>query len=214
MGEKRLKRAWTPRDILNKEYQLLEWAGAWVDAFARPEAKGLWFIWGESGAGKGSFILILLIELSRYFKVIVNDLEEGDAHTVRKAFERYGVSKVKTGRLFWVDEDMETFSYRMSKHKSPHVMVINSFQYTRMSFNKFYEFKKKHKNKLIIVISQAEGKHPMGLAAKRVKYDAALKIFIEGFLAVSKGRYIGKKGTFPIWDEGMKDYHGTEKKND
>ena len=39
-------------------------------------------------------------------------------------------------------------------------------------------------------------------------YDATLKIWVEGFKAFSKGRFIGQTGEFTIWDEGAARYWG------
>ena len=43
-------------------------------------------------------------------------------------------------------------------------------------------------------------------------YDATLKIWVEGFKAFSKGRFIGDKGEFTIWDEERTDIGVTTKK--
>ncbi len=39
-------------------------------------------------------------------------------------------------------------------------------------------------------------------------YDASLKIFVEGFRAISKGRFIGPKGYYTVWEEGAERYWG------
>lgn len=208
---KRLPRAWSVENILNKKHELLELQDKWYDAFGTP-AKGIvWFIWGASGSGKNSFILELIKELSRFGRVIVNDLEEGDAHTVQEAFLRYGMTSVKK-KLLWCEEPMADFSERLARPKSPDFVVINSFQYTEMSFKDWLKFKRTHRNKTLIVISQADGKKPLGRPAVSVMYDAALKIYIEGYMARSKGRYFGPNGgSYTIWEEGAADYHGTER---
>lgn len=212
MAERKLQRAKTASNIDNQSFKLLEWEGDWYEAFDKPEDRGLWFIWGQSGAGKNSFIYRLLKELNKYFRIVLNDLEEGGGHTVQSGLRQYGIANAKG--MLWVEEDMDTFSYRLTKHKAPHVAVINSFQYTNMSFLQMYDFRKKHKDKLVIVISQAEGRNPMGKPAKRVMYDSSLKIFVEGYKAFSKGRYIGPNGgTYTIWQEGADRYHGTDGKN-
>ena len=41
-------------------------------------------------------------------------------------------------------------------------------------------------------------------------YDATLKIWVEGFKAFSKGRFIGEKGNYTIWEEGANKYWGEE----
>jgi hypothetical protein len=45
-------------------------------------------------------------------------------------------------------------------------------------------------------------------------YDASLKIWIEGYRAFSKGRYIGPNGgVYTIWEEGAEKYWGTLETN-
>ncbi|MBR6661775.1 MAG: hypothetical protein IKL34_00900, partial [Alistipes sp.] len=65
------------------------------------------------------------------------------------------------------------------------------------------ELKEKHSNKLLIFISHAEGVRPEGRIAKKVEYDADVKIFVQGFKAVCKSRFMEKPGVpFTIWEEG------------
>ena len=45
-------------------------------------------------------------------------------------------------------------------------------------------------------------------AAKKVMFDATLKIYVEGFKAFSKGRFIGPTGEYTIWQEGAERYWG------
>ncbi|MEA4949586.1 MAG: ATP-dependent serine protease, partial [Petrimonas sp.] len=53
-----------------------------------------------------------------------------------------------------------------------------------------------------------DGKQPAGRAAKSVMYDADMKIWVEGYRAISKGRYIGEKGYFDVWPEKALRYWG------
>lgn len=203
------KRALSVDDILNKRYELLELEGDWYQAFGHPQKSGVWFVWGNSGNGKTSFILQLCKELSRFGRIIFNSLEEGDDHTMRLAFEREGMSSIRK-KLILTCESMEDLNERLIKRKSPDFAIIDSYQYTQMSFKKYLDFKERHKNKLLVFVSQADGKKPMGRAAVSVMYDASLKIWIEGYKAFSKGRYIGPTGTYTIYEKGAAEYHGYE----
>jgi len=205
-----LRRAWSVDDILKKEYKTIAFSQPFYEAFAKPQTTGLWFIWGESGSGKSSFVLQLLLELARLGKIAVNDLEEANDMTVQDAFKRYEVKKIAR-KLLWCCETMAEFDERLSRHKAPKIMVINSFQYTAMSFKQMLAFKRKHHDKLIIVLSHCDGKQPDGRAARAVMRDASLKIWVEGHKAFSKGRYIGiNGGIYTIWKEGADLYHGTK----
>ncbi|MCH7400095.1 DNA repair protein RadA [Belliella sp. DSM 107340] len=211
MSGDRLKRALTVNDILNKKYELLDFKGDWYDAFDQPEGRGLWFVWGNSGNGKTSFLLQMMKEFARLGKrMLMNSLEEGAGHTIHKALLREGMS-VLNRKLLIVNESMEQLDIRLSKRKSPEIVFIDSFQYARMSFWEWVGFLEKHPDKLIVVISQADGKKPMGRPAVSTMYHASLKIWVEGYKAFSKGRYIGQNGgTYTIYEKGAKLYHGTE----
>lgn len=201
-------RALSVSDLLAKKYKTIPFDGTWYSAFSTPEKNGVWFIWGNSGNGKTSFTLQLCKQLTRFGRVAYNSLEEGDAMTMQSAFLKAGLASVKR-KLILLNEPIETLSERLTKQKSPDFIVIDSFQYADLSFEKYLEFKRTHKNKLIIILSQAEGKQPTGRTARRVMFDASLKIWIEGYKAFSKGRYIGPNGgVYTIWEEGAELYHG------
>ena len=70
------------------------------------------------------------------------------------------------------------------------------------------EFKEQHRNKLIIFISHAKGRLPKGRSGESVMFDASLKIYVEGYRAFSKGRFIGPKGYYDIWPEEAARYWG------
>lgn len=182
----------------------------WAAAFGSPEKSGIWFVWGDSGNGKTNFVMQLCKELTKHGRVAYNSLEEGAGLTMRDTLERAGMDKVRKRFLLLDGESMEELEERMSRPKSPEVYVIDSYQYTGMNFDDYRRFKEAHPKKLIIFISQGKDKKPSGAPATRVMFDASLKIYIEGFRAFSKGRYIGPKGYYTIWEEGARRYWGDE----
>ena len=85
------------------------------------------------------------------------------------------------GKFLILDrEPMEELSERLLKRRSPEVVVIDSFQYTGLTYATYKALKEKHPNKLLIFVSHAEGMNPEGRAAKKVAYDADVKIFVQG----------------------------------
>lgn len=206
MAEKAFKRAVSVTELLSKKYHTLDFRGEWHEAFGQPEHSGVWFIWGASGNGKSRFAAQLCKELSRFGRVVFNSLEEADSFTIQKTFSEEGLAEVKR-RVILVNESMEDLSARLSEPKSPSFAIIDSFQYTRMNYAQYITFKEKHRKKLIIFISHADGKQPSGRSARSVMYDATLKIWIEGYKAFSKGRYIGSNGgEYTIWEDGASKY--------
>jgi hypothetical protein len=204
-------RAYSPTEILAMKYKLLEWAEEWRKAFDNPESSGVWFIWGNSGNGKSSFVMQLVKELAKYGLVFYNALEEGTRKTMQDNIRRSDIISVKKNVKIG-KESIAEMILRASKRKSPQFYVVDSFQYTRMNWKQYLELKETLSNKLIIFISHAEGNKPKGKTAGDVKYDADLKIWVEGFKAISNGRY-NPGGEYVIWDEAATKYWGTNNTN-
>jgi len=213
-ASKTMGRALTVKEVLNKKRQTFPFDGKWADAFGQPERTGVWFIWGRSGNGKTSFVMQLIAELCKYDRVAFDSMEEGDSLSMRQKLVRHGLSKVGSRFHLLNAEPMTELKERLARRKSYNIIVIDSFQYTQMSYRDYIQFKEQNKDKLIVFISHAKGSLPRGSAAEGVMYDATLKIWVEGFKAFSKGRFIGQTGEFTIWDEGAERYWGENVKTD
>ena len=207
-----LRRALSVSDVLRLKRKTYAFEGAWAEAFGQPEQNGVWFVWGGSGNGKTSFVLQLCKELSRFGRVAYDSLEEGASLTMQNAFVKMGMQDVARRFVLLDREGMELLDARLGKRKSPDIVVIDSFQYTGMTFRDYQAFKERHADKLLIFISQADGSKPAGRTAVSVMYDAALKIFVSGYRAISKGRYFGTKGYYTIWEERARLVYGDEEK--
>lgn len=203
-----MARALSIKEAGAKKYKLIPFDGVWADAFGTPESTGVWFVWGRTGHGKTSFVMQLCKELCRHYKGAYNSLEEGVGYTMQESLKKHGMIS-ENKRLVLLDrEPIEELGERMDRRMSPHFYIIDSFQYTDLSFAKYREFVNKHRNKLIIFISQADGTRPKGRTADRVYFDAAQKIYVEGFRAFSNGRSFGKIGHYDIWQEKAQEYWG------
>ncbi|MCU7615633.1 hypothetical protein NZ698_00365 [Chryseobacterium sp. PBS4-4] len=205
-----MSKAISSTDLLSKKYDLITWDGEWFDNFDEPEASGTWFISGHSGNGKTSFLLELAKALSKFDRVLYNSLEEGDSLTMQKAWRRHQVSECKR-KIQLIKEEPEELIKRLDKRQSPRFIIMDSFQYTGLTFEKYLALKRKFPKKLFIYNSQMDGNKPMGKTALRVQYDADLKIWVEGFKAFSKGRSLGKYYAegLTIWEEGAQKYWTT-----
>ncbi|MCY6310363.1 hypothetical protein OXV62_25745, partial [Bacteroides faecis] len=112
-----MRRALNVRDILNKKYDVFPFEGKWKDAFDTPEVRGCWFVWGNSGNGKTSFVMQLCKELCKYDRVAFNSLEEGTSLTVQNNLRRFGMAEVSR-HLAFIKEDIPTLKIRLRRHKS------------------------------------------------------------------------------------------------
>lgn len=207
-----MARALSVTEVLSMKKKELAFEGEWKEAFGAPEKVGVWFIWGNSGNGKSSFVMQLCRELARFGKVAYNSLEEGVGLTMKNSLQIHGMQDINRKLLLLECESMKDLSDRLVKRRSPDFVIIDSFQYTQMTYKEYIRFKEWHRDKLLIFISHAEGNKPEGRSAKKVMYDASLKIWVEGFRAFSKGRFIGSTGQYTIWSERAEIYWGEKDK--
>lgn len=196
--------------ILAKKYNLIHWSEPWQDAFSSPEVCGVWFIWGNSGNGKSSLVMQLVRELAPLGRVFFNALEEGTGLTMAMNIQRSNIAEV-ADRVLIGNETIEELDLRLSRRKAPQFVIIDSLQHSGITYPQYCKLKAAHPDKLLIFISHAEGKMPAGRTAKSVRYDADLKIHVEGFIATSMGRY-NPGGKYTIWDKGAQEYWGKKDK--
>lgn len=197
-------------EMLSMKFDTLDFQGPWYDAFGTPERRGVWMIWGNTGSGKTSFVMQLCKELCRFGRVAYDSLEEGACLTMQNTLKRFNMQEVNRRFLLLDAEPIDQLSLRMKRQKSPDFVVIDSFQYTQMTYPQYIKLKEQHRNKLIIFISHARGVNPDGGPARKVAYDAALKIYVEGRRAFSKGRFQGPVGHFDVHPEYAEAYYGED----
>lgn len=202
-----MSRAYSPTEILAKKYKVIDWSETWKDAFDNPEAAGVWFLWGNSGNGKSSFVMQLIKELAQHRKVFFNSNEEGTKLTMQKHLVRNDISSVKRNVLI-ANESLPELMERCKNRKCAKVIVLDSVQGSRMNIASYHKLVDANPDKLFVFISQAEGKNPKGNTARDIKYYADLKIWVEGYVAHSQGRY-NPGGKYTIWEDGANEYYGS-----
>ena len=178
----------------------------WLDAIGRPEMSGCWIIWGNSGNGKTRFALQLAKYLTTFGrKVAYNSLEEGVSLSLRNAIEDCNMQEVARRFVLLDKEPVSELIERLAKQKSPDVVFIDSIQYTGLNYADYKLLKDRFRHKLFVMVSHAEGNQPSGRVARSIRFDAGVKIWIEGFQAYTTSRYGGGE-PYVIWEEGAFKY--------
>lgn len=124
------------REMMSIKYDTFDFDGDWYQAFGRPEKRGVWLIWGQSGNGKTSFVMQLCKYLCRFGRVAYNSLEEGASLTMQNSLKRFNMMEVNRRFLLIDAESMEQLDIRLHRQKSPDFVVIDSFQYTQQGGRK------------------------------------------------------------------------------
>jgi hypothetical protein len=203
------KRALTVKDIREYKANVLPFDGEWLAAIGEPELTGAWIIWGNSANGKTRFALQLAKYLSRFARVAYNSLEEGLSLSMQKAVADVGMNDpvVKRNFVLLDKEPINELKARLRKQRSAQVIIIDSLQYTGLTYSDYKTLRDTFRNKLFIFVSHAEGREPKGNVGKSVKYDAFVKIYVEGYKANPQSRFGGGK-PYVIWAEGAKKFGG------
>ena len=159
-----MAQAYTPKQILNKKFKLLSFDGQWKDFVGCHDRAFSAIVWGGSSSGKSSLAMQWARYLTQFGKVAYNSLEEGVSHTVQMNMERNYMDGVEGKFLLLDNEPLPELIERMSKHKSPDFLIIDSVQYLRVDKEDYKKLKRlmKERNKALILISQATGKEPKG----------------------------------------------------
>jgi KaiC/GvpD/RAD55 family RecA-like ATPase len=204
---KEVNRAVSVDDILKKKFIELSLPPKFKKLIGEPERSGVWIVWGNSFNGKTSFCMQLAKALTASGKVFYNTLEEGARKSFREVIVRENMQEVKRRFIIGDRETMDEIKDRLRKRKSPDIVFIDSLQYTGITKSEFKELKREFPRKLFVFVSHAEGKEPAGAIGRAVKYDADIKIRVEGYQATCLSRLGGDKNPYIIWEEGAKLYN-------
>ena len=212
-------RAYNPREVSQKKYEVIKWNGQWRESFGRPAMNETWFISGASAQGKSSFVMQLAKKLCEYGKTLYVSAEEGIRQSFQRRLEMFEMNSVGRKLSIIEDPDINLLKERLSKPKSPRFVIIDSFQMAKWTYQDAMELIKTFNKKSFIFISQEYKSRPMGADAVRLRYAAGVKIRVSGFMALCSGREkeTAGGGGFVVWDEGAIRYGNkiaVEKKNE
>lgn len=206
----KLPKALTVANIINQSVNRIDLPDEWYQAFGKPQDKGIWFVWGGSGSGKSVFVMMVCKVMAQLgYKVFLNIMEEETDDTdFIDRINMLNMNDVKDNFLArsYAYKDLITF---LRRKNSPKVVVIDSATYFFENIEEFKALKKMFRNKIFIITGHANGKNTRSRLEEDIMFDAKIKIFVNGFLALCKGRTIGPNGgRFIIWEEGYNRLNG------
>ena len=206
-----MKKVINVQNLYSQKVTRIPFTGEFLEAFGKPQDSGFWFIYGNSGSGKSSFVMQLAREFTNHYKVLYNVLEE-------ETSDSYFIDRAKLFNLHdnrdrffaasFNPEELETYLDKVKGRTK--VVIIDSATYFTKDFEVYRRFKEKYWNTHILIFTgHAKGQEPKTSFEEAIKYDAKMKFFTSGYLAICQGRTIGKNGgRFIIWDEGYNKIQG------
>lgn len=204
----------TLKQLLKKKYNFLDDLPERIqESFGQLVMGFVLIIWGESGNGKSNCIMQFIGVLLKYGKALYVGLEEGTRVTMQNLAKEYFDKELHQGKIAFTDHTMtyQELLIHLRRRKSAHIIIIDSLQYWNITYEQYKALKEEFPRKIFIFVSHTNGKLPDGKNANKVRYDADIKVFCEGYIAFIKSRLGGNK-PYVIWEEGArvhwgKDYH-------
>ncbi len=196
------------KQVLTVENTTIRLSGIWDECFGEIDRTGIVFMYGPSTSGKSSAALLFAKELTRFGRVLYASNEEGFRSSFQDRLRRFSVADCGTALQFTRRESVASILERLTKRRSADFVVIDSVQDSRMTRKDYNTIKRLSDSKMFIFVSRIEGRLPMGRLARDIKFDADLKVWVEGGRARSEGRYIGSVGTCDIYHDKAREYWG------
>lgn len=207
-----MAKAISNRNVLDAKFDVADFSGKWLESFGKPELRGAWIIYGESGSGKTHFALQLLKYLSGFVNRAAYDtLEQGLSLSFQNAWKDVAMQEVGSRIIVLAKEPIRELQERLRKRKSPDVVVIDSIT-ALIGFNRasFMELINEFPDKLFIFIAHEENNKPYPAIAQHVRKLSEVKIRVEGYKAFITTRFQGNNGEggadFVIWEQGANEY--------
>ena len=187
-----MARAISNKNVLQARFDVAEFDGAFKASFGKPELRGTWLIYGGSGCGKTTFVMQLCKYLTRFGRV---------------AYDSLGT------RIILLDkENLKDLTARLRKKQSPDIIVIDSVHYwLGFKMGDYVKLRTAFPDKLFIFIAHEKKGEPKGTLAQNIRYDADIKVRVEGYKAFTTTRYeVADRGEggadFVIWEQGAAEY--------
>lgn len=207
-----MAKALSNRNVCDANFKVADFTGEWLATFGKPELRGAWIIFGESGSGKTHFALSLLAYLTQFVdKAAYDTIEQGLSLSFKNSWLDANMAEVGNKVVVYSKEQIPALRERLRKRKSPQVVVIDSITalvgFTRSTFASLID---EFPDKLFIFIAHEENGKPYPAVARHVRKLAEVKIRVEGFKAFPVTRFATAEGggeEFVIWPEGAAKYY-------
>ena len=168
-----VRRAYSADSVISMERELCEFDGKWLEAVGKPELKGTWCIGGLPKNGKTSFTMQLAKYLTKWHLVAYDSIEEGISASFAETLRRCRMDEVKASRFIVLNnEDIKDIECRLSKRKSPKIVIIDSIQFLGLNTETYLRWKKRFPEKLFIYITHLQGQYPEGKTALKIWRDS------------------------------------------
>ena len=130
--------------------------------------------------------------------------EEGVSQSFQKRLERFRMNEVQGRFRIAANDTVDELIARLKNAKSPKFVIVDSFQASGFTYEDTKTLRRLFPRKCFIFISWEDKGQPFGKPARKLKYDAGVKVRVSGYKAYCQGRFIPEAGAYyPVWLEGI-----------
>lgn len=190
-------------ELYSRRFRTANIAPEWVEHLGTVELGATILIWGESRNGKTSYAL----QMAKAFamgghRTLYMPLEEGPSLSFVMAMKRVRIEEARKIIIAPSAMSMEDLDAALSERNAPVVVVIDSLQYSGLSYAQYKELRAAHESTTFIITSHADGRDPRGTTAQSIKYDAGVKVLVADYIANAGSRYGGGE-PWTIWPDKL-----------
>lgn len=184
------KRIINIRQLKQKKYTEVD-LGPYAKVLGEIDGKTTIMVYGPSGSGKSVWVLKLVNYLAqKYGKVLYNSHEESLNKTLQSRVNNYNIDSEKV--YFGDSLDFEEMTHKVKVNKY-RVVVVDSVQYMKFTYEQLIEFKEAFKRRNVVFIMVSFGT-TLGKTdgADKLLHASDGKIHIKHGRLTSHGRHIEK----------------------
>jgi len=186
--------------LLNKEFDVYEFADAWYASFNSPEKNFKALVYGLPGNGKTEFCIKWAKYLTQFGKVYYNSFEQGVSKSLQDAATRNNLKEVSGKMIFGNKETLEEMTDRLSRRNSPKIIFIDSLDYMNFTDGQYKQLTERFPKKAFIIICWEKSQKPQSNYAKKIEYMVDVKIRVQNFKAYPRCRF-GGNVPYVIWNK-------------
>lgn len=182
-------RTFTVHELLNKKFKMAEFEKELTNIIGQAPINFRMMVWGDSGNGKSTLVATIVRLLCNHGKLYYNSTEEGESKSLQDLAIRTNLKDIRKGQLIFAERDtFEEMVARLERNRAKFA-ALDSVQDANFTKPQFDVMRYKFKNKGLMFISWAEGKHPKGEHAKAIRYLCDIKIYVSKGIAYIDSRY-------------------------
>jgi hypothetical protein len=198
------------KNIYQKRFRTMPFAGDWAIVFGEPEHCGLWLIWGAEKNGKTWFALKLAGYLSTFEQVLYVSAEEGTGKAFVDTCRRAGLGAEHKRLHFSEYIAIPELEEKIGKRKSARIIFVDNctIYADELKKSELLDFVGRNPDKLFIFVAHEERNEPYTATARLIRKLAKVIVKVEGLSCMVSGRVPG--GILTIDEHRSRLYWGNE----